>query len=368
MNDSVRLWNPIFELNLRSPTPFTWFFLSFLLLWAIGFLIVLDVILWRFPHRIWDHIFYSIAVFVISSLVYQVRPSRVPLIGLWLFLVSFFLLWMVFLPGIGKSIQGKAHWISLGFTTLQPIELVKLGWILFLANLLSRLQRKEESPERVIMIIGLFLGSIVLNMVWQPDIDGLVFFVAFTSLMVMISGQFPFRILLRFLAAAFSAMIVCGVVALYIKGANLSSLTSKRMDDLKIVQVAFASGFPFGVGMGRNVMSFSISNPHTDFILAPLVEELGVFGGFCVFFLFFFLCATAWWYGSQEREFFWTMVSWGIAFHLGMQCLVNVGVALALLPTAGTPFPFLSWGGTALLVNASEIALLARRMNETKRG
>ncbi|MHA2610935.1 MAG: FtsW/RodA/SpoVE family cell cycle protein [bacterium JZ-2024 1] len=367
MSNSVRLWNPIFELNWRKPAHFTFFFLSFILLWAVGFLIVLDVILWRFPHLVWNHIFYSTLAFGIFFLVYLVRPSRIQRFAFWIFFVSFLLLWMVLVPGIGKSIQGKAHWISLGFTTLQPIELVKLGWILYLAFLLSRLQRGEESPRKVLKTTGVWLVLILLNLALQPDIDGLVFFVSFTLLMLLISGQFSFRLWMTSLALAFVVMIFLGAGALVLKGVDFSSLGTKRMDDLKIVQVAFAAGFPFGVGMGRNVMSFSISNPHTDFILSILMEEVGVVGGFCVLFLLFFLSFTAWMYGVQEREFFWAMVSGGIAFHLAMQCLINVGVALALLPTAGTPFPFLSWGRTALMVNATEIALLARRMNEERR-
>ncbi len=361
----MNFWRNIWSVNNGKVSCFSLFLLAFFLLWAIGVIVILDVILWRFPEKIFNHLIFSLIGLLAFFPVYQLKPSRIYLLSPWIFFISFLLLWLVFIPPLGVSIRGKAHWISIGITTIQPIEILKLGWILFLSYELYQLRAGHVSPHKALKKIGIWLILILVNLALQPDIDGFAFFAGFTVFMLFISAQFPVRLLARYLAPAFLLIFFLGVAAMYIKEVNFSSLGEMRWDDLRLVRTSFASNFPFGLGLGRTVLSFAISNPHTDFVIAPLIEETGVLGGLGVLFLFFFLTGVIMWQGSREAEFFWTMLYWGVGLHLTLQFIVNLGVALALLPTAGTPFPLLSWGRTALAVHSAEMAILARRMKET---
>jgi cell division protein FtsW len=286
----------------------------------------------------------------------------------WLFMLGTGFLVFVLIPGIGREVNGARRWISVGFGTFQPSELMKLFVVLYAADYTVRKAafmddfRKGFLPMFAVMT---FIAALLLR---EPDFGALVV-VTMIAMAILFLGGLNWRLfagLAGLLAVAFVVLIVSSPYRLqrilgfmdpwsdaYGKGYQLSHSL-----------IAFGRGEWTGVGLGASVEKlFYLPEAHTDFLLAVIAEELGFVGVLAVILLFLFLIHRAFAVGSQAaslERYYAALVAQGVGVWLAVQAFINMGVNMGLLPTKGLTLPLLSFGGTGIVVNCMALAILLR--------
>lgn len=285
----------------------------------------------------------------------------------WL-VVGIVLLVVVLVPGIGRSVNGSRRWIHLGPIALQVSELVKLCAVMYISGFLA--QHGDEARETfmgVLKPLGLLAVMGVLLLL-EPDFGAtVVVFVTVLGIMFMAGIRIRWFLLLILIAAIGSGLLV------YLSPYRLARLTgflhpwqNQFGSGYQLTQslIAFGRGGIFGDGLGNSIQKlFYLPEAHTDFILAITGEELGFVGIFTLLCLY----AVLIWRGlkiaqlaQKLGQIFESYVAYGITFWLGLQMIVNYGVNLGLLPTKGLTLPFISYGGSSLLIDCAVIGILLR--------
>lgn len=287
----------------------------------------------------------------------------------WLWLcVGLGLLALVLIPGIGRVVNGARRWLALGPLTLQVSELVKLFVIIYLAGYLVR--RHEEVRNRwsgfIKPMAVVFMVTLLLML--EPDFGATVVTAGTAFGLVFLAGVKLSQFLLVILSCA-SAFALLIFASPYRK-ARLVGFTDPWADQFnsgyQLTQslIAFGRGEWFGVGLGNSIQKLSyLPEAHTDFVFAIWSEEFGLFGALAVLVLFAILVGSIFRIGRRAElagKFFSAFVAYGIALLLSMQIFINVGVNTGLLPTKGLTLPFLSYGGSSLIVCLLSVALVLR--------
>ena len=286
----------------------------------------------------------------------------------WLLLVCVLLLLLVFVPGIGRSVNGARRWINLGISSFQAVEAVKLLYIIWLASYLKRYSEDISATWPAMLkplgVAVLLVGLLLL----QPDFGSSSLLLAITAGMLVLGGVNMPRmfgpVLVLLPALAFIA------IAEPYRVSRLTSFVNPWADpfntgyQLTNSLMAVGRGEWFGVGLGASVQKLSyLPEAHTDFILAVLAEELG-FAGVCVVIaLYAGLVGRALWLGLQcveMRRHFSGYCAFGVALWIGLQSFVSIGVNLGLLPTKGLTLPLISSGGSSVLMTCAAVGLLLR--------
>jgi cell division protein FtsW len=292
-----------------------------------------------------------------------------------LLLIGFLLLLAVFVPGLGMRRNGALRWLNVGFTGLQPVEAFKL---LLIAYLSSYLVRHRESVQRnffgVIKPIAVAGVGVVLLLA-QPDFGSAALIGAMTVGLIWLGGARMRNLVFLGLPM----MPVMAWAAMYAEY-RIKRLTSFRDpfldpfgDGYQLAQalIAVGRGEWFGVGLGGSVQKlFYLPEAHTDFILAVLAEELGLFGIVLVLGLFAWLCGRGLLLGAravQRGLYFQGYVAFGISLCIALQALVSIGVNLGVLPTKGLTLPLISSGGSSVLMTCAMIGVLLRVSYELTR-
>lgn len=285
----------------------------------------------------------------------------------WL-IVGLVLLILVLIPGIGHVINGSRRWIIFGPVAIQVSELVKLCAVMYVASYLCRHAEEVKAtlegvlkPVAALVLIGLLL-------LLEPDFGAtVVIFVTALGMLFMAGARLRWFYLLM-LAAGFAAVVL--VIFSPYRMARFLGFLHPWNDALgtgyQLSQslIAFGRGGIFGVGLGNSVQKlFYLPEAYTDFILAIIGEELGVIGVALVLLLFGLLV----WRGlnigknaHQQLQMFDAFCAYGLTFWLAMQVIVNMGVNIGLLPTKGLTLPFISYGGSSLVVDCMVIGILLR--------
>lgn len=285
-----------------------------------------------------------------------------------LLLAAVVLLVLVLLPGIGREVNGAKRWIGLGIFNLQPSELAKLFSVMFIAAYLVR--RQTEVREKLTGFIKpmMVLGPIAALLLAEPDFGATVVLVGAAIAMLFLGGVN----LLRFIPLA-TGVLGLGVWVMTSQAYRLERLTN-FVDpwadqygagyQLSQALIAFGRGEWLGVGLGNSVQKqFYLPEAHTDFVFAVLAEELGMVGALLTVGLFVFVSVRALYIGlwaEKAKQFFSAYVAYGLAFLWIGQVLINIGVNVGLLPTKGLTLPFLSYGGSSLVICCISLALLLR--------
>ena len=318
--------------------------------------------------------------FILVGLVCAVVAFQVPTQVLqkyapWLFVFGVALLILVLIPGVGRAVNGSRRWLSLFAINLQPSELMKLFAVLYAADYAVRKGAvKDHLLKPFLPMFGVMalVGALLLL---EPDMGAFVVICAIAMGTLWLGG-FNLKIfggLVLLLPLAFAALIFSSEYRLqrvmgfmdpwsdpYGKGYQLSHAL-----------IAFGRGEWLGVGLGGSVEKlFYLPEAHTDFLLAVIAEELGLFGVCSVILLFGWLIVRAFAIGRQAAmsdRLFAALVAQGVAVWLGVQAIINIGVNTGVLPTKGLTLPFLSFGGSGVVVNLVAIAVLLRIDYENRR-
>ena len=313
------------------------------------------------------------AIFLALGVVVAFITFQIP-IALWqkfapaLFIIGGFLLVIVLIPGVGREVNGSRRWISLGLMTMQPSELMKFFAVLYAADYTVRKAafmhdfKKGFLPMLSVMV---FIGAVLLR---EPDFGALVVITSI-AMSILFLGGLNWRVfagLIVLLAGAFVVLIISSPYRLQ----RIVGFMDPWADafgkgyQLSHSLIAFGRGEWLGVGLGGSVEKlFYLPEAHTDFLLAVIAEELGFVGVTVVLALFVLLIYRAFMVGREammREKYFAALVAQGIGVWLAVQAFINIGVNMGLLPTKGLTLPFLSYGGTGIIVNCIAVAVLLR--------
>ena len=305
---------------------------------------------------------------VLAALAFQIPVAMWQRGAPYLFLGGTLLLILVLIPRVGIEVNGSRRWLPLGVATMQPSEIMKIFVVLYAADYTVRKTAlMHDIKKGFLPLFGvMFLtGSLLLL---EPDFGAFVV-VTCIAMGILFLGGLNWRVfagLIVLLLMAFVALIVASPYRLqrvigfmdpwsdpYGKGYQLSHSL-----------IAFGRGEWFGVGLGGSVEKlFYLPEAHTDFLLAVVAEELGFAGVTVVLALFVVFIYRAFAVGRQSaslERYFAALVAQGIAVWLAVQAFINMGVNMGLLPTKGLTLPFMSYGGTGIVVNCIAVAIVLR--------
>lgn len=315
--------------------------------------------------------FLSIGIATIAAVVMLQVPIRV-----WerwaphIFVVSLVLLVIVLVPFIGKGVNGARRWIPLGIMNFQPSELAKLGIAMYAANYMVRKMDARENFMRAVFPMGVALGVVGMLLLAEPDMGAFMVIAAIALGILFLGGVNGrmFFLSVAILVGAFVLMIVFSEfrrqrIFAYLDPWNPAYAQGKAYQ-LTHSLIAFGRGEIFGQGLGNSVEKlYYLPEAHTDFLMAVLGEELGFVGVLFVIVAFFWLTRRVFAIGRQaiamDRVFAGLMTQ-GIGIWIGVQAFINIGVNLGVLPTKGLTLPLMSYGGSALLLNLTAIAIVLR--------
>ena len=312
-------------------------------------------------------------VYLLISLVALAVTLSVP-VAVWerfrfmLLFFGFAGLVAVLIPGIGREVNGSWRWIAVGPINIQPSELAKLFAVVFLAGYL--VQRKDEVKQEWFGFFKPFmvLGPMACLLIVEPDFGATVVLMGAATGMLFLGGVGLFRFLLLF--GSLGALAALAVWAEPYRLQRLTGFLDPWQDpygtgyQLTQALIAFGRGEWFGVGLGNSIQKqFYLPEAHTDFVFAVLAEELGMIGALAAFALLVFVAIRGLYVGLAAEArgmLFHAYLAYGLAIMWCGQILINVGVNIGLLPTKGLTLPFLSYGGSSLVVCCICLGLLLR--------
>ncbi|MBM4332797.1 MAG: putative lipid II flippase FtsW [Deltaproteobacteria bacterium] len=298
-------------------------------------------------------------MFFLARLNYR----RLKILAIPLLLVSLVLLGVLILPGMRHEVGGSARWLRLSFFSFQPAELAKLALVIYLAYSLARKEGRMQSFSAGFLPYVIILGIFFALVLKQPDFGTGIIFGAIVFIMLFVAGT---RILFlgSTILATLPVILFLALRADYRKERLFSFLnpwSDPGNAGFQIIQsfLAFGAGKIFGVGLGEGRQKlFYLPEVHTDFILAVIGEELGLVGVTVVIGLFVFLIIRGFQICFRASDLFGTYLALGIATLMAVQTLLNMGVVMGLLPTKGSTLPFISYGGTSLMINLMAMGIL----------
>jgi cell division protein FtsW len=273
------------------------------------------------------------------------------------------LLAAVHVPGIGAEAGGATRWLRLGPLTFQPSELARLILILYLAYSIDRKQAQIKvfsigfAPHMVI------LAAFAVLIITQPDFGSVVILAIITWIMLYVGGVRIVYLLMTVVMLLPAAYYVL-VNAAYRLKRLLSFLDPWQYQNAEGYQVihsmmAFGTGGLWGTGVGKGYQKlFYLPEPHTDFIFSVIGEELGLVGVTVILTLYGLILWRGVAIARAARDPYGSFLASGLTVGILLQVCVNMAVTLGLLPTKGLTLPFLSYGGTSLLVNMAAIGIL----------
>ena len=280
-----------------------------------------------------------------------------------LLVIALALLVAVLIPPFGQSINGTRRWIRLGPASFQPVELAKLALVIYLAGYLAHRREQLNDFRRGVLPPLLIAGALAGLVLLQPDLGNCLALVTVTFALLFVAGT-RVRHLLLVVAPAVPVLIALVWMAPY----RLRRITAfidpwqdPRGSGFQIIQswLALGGGGWLGRGIGESRQKlFYLPESHTDFIFAIIGEELGFVGAVAVVALFAVLVWRGLRVGLRAPDPFGAYLALGITVLIATQTLVNIGVVTGVLPTKGLPLPFVSFGGSALVVTLGATGVL----------
>ena len=264
--------------------------------------------------------------------------------------------------GLGHSGGGATRWLSVGPVHIQPAEMAKLALVTWLAYSLAKKADKVKSFTVGFLPHLLVAGLFMLLCMKQPDFGSAVVLLLLTFTMLFVAGAKVGYILgASILGGAFGAISIMSKQYRYERYLAWINMDQHRADlayqPFQSV-MAFGSGGTWGTGVGKGLQTLYLPEAHNDFIAAIIGEELGFVGILTLCIVYFALTARGVRAAFRAPDDYGSYLAFGISTMFGAQALVNLSVALAILPTKGLTLPFLSFGGSSLLVNAVAAGIL----------
>ena len=300
-----------------------------------------------------------VAMYVISKIDYHIYLKRCNQI----FLICFILLILVLIPGIGTVRNGSRSWFGIGSFGIQPSEFMKLALIIFTSKYMVKHEKEMKFIKKgVLPILGITLLVFGLIML-QPDFGTGVIIVMSIMGLIFIGGA-PMKFFIRMGLIGIVGIVILIMMAPY-RLERILSFLNPWQDPLgsgfQIIQSLYAigPGGLFGYGfLNSRQKHFYLPEPQTDFIFSIISEEFGFLGILIVASLFITILYRCFKISKNSKDLFAKYLSFGIAFQIGFQAILNLMVVTGLIPVTGVTLPFLSYGGSSLLITLASIGII----------
>ena len=295
----------------------------------------------------------SAALFVVSFFDYHKFYN----LALPILLGSIFLLFLVFIPGLGIRALGASRWIDLGFFVIQPSEFVKLSLTIYLSAWFST---KEKGRFLAFLLL---IGLVILLVMLQPDMGTAMIILGEAVILYFLSGGNILHILSLIPAVGIGGLVL--ILLEPYRAARLATFLNPEQGiaessyHLRQILIALGSGGLFGVGIGNSLQKYAyLPEATTDSIFAIIGEELGFLGVVVLLLVMLFIIYRGFYIATRAKDVFGKLLAGGITSFIAIQTMVNLGAQTALLPLTGVPLPFISYGGSALIINLFSIGIL----------
>lgn len=341
-----------------------------ILLATLGLVVVYSTSSNLAVHRLGDSYYYlkRQALFCMLGLGIMILAKNIPC-SLYsklvypLLLISFCLLALLYVPGISHRVGGACRWLKIGGFTFQPSELAKFALAVYMAYSMSKKGSGMESFSRGLFPHVLIAVAFMSIIVFQPDLGTAVIIGCWLMIVLFVGGV---RLMHLFFIFVLSAPAVFWLVWHAEYRINRLLAFINPWDDpqgigFQIIHsfLAFGSGGVFGAGLGNSKQKlFYLPEPHTDFALSIVGEELGFLGVTFILVLFGILIMRGIKIALDARDLYSSYLALGLTCFIGLQVLVNMGVVMGLLPTKGLTLPLISYGGSSLALNFLCIGIL----------
>jgi cell division protein FtsW len=300
-----------------------------------------------------------VAMFVVMRVDYHWwrRRTNFILIGTGLLMA------LVLVPGLGVNVNGSSRWLGYGILRIQPSEFAKLGVLLFVADLLARRADKVDNWRVTLQPVLVVFVVFAAMLLAQPNLGTTIVLGAIVFVMLFVGGVAIKPLGITFAVGAVSATLLAmiesyrwrrlkGFIDPWKDAANTGYQTIQS-------QVAIAHGGVTGSGLGQSRAKYGfLPFAHTDFIFAIISDELGMIGALLVVALFIALCVAGIRTALQAPDRYGMLLATGITSWILIQAFVNIGAVVGVLPITGVPLPFVSYGGSSLLVMMAAVGLL----------
>lgn len=307
-------------------------------------------------HYVQKQAFFGGLALIAMLLTSMMSPTLVRRLGVIGFLVAFVAL--ALLPVFGTDFgKGAVRWYSLGFASLQPSEFLKPGFVIVAAWLFAASQQINGPPGKAWSFA--LCVTIVMLLVMQPDFGQACLVMFGWSVMYFVAGA--------------PMLLLVGMVIMVILGGTIAYSSSehfaRRIDGFLSAEVdpttqlgyatnAIREGGLFGVGVGEGEVKWSLPDAHTDFIIAVAAEEYGLIMVLAIIALYSLVVLRSLFRLMRERDPFIRLAGTGLACMFGVQAMINMGVAVRLLPAKGMTLPFVSYGGSSLIAGGIAVGML----------
>jgi cell division protein FtsW len=318
----------------------------------------------------------SVGIGVVGMLVaMRTRVRYWEHLGPYLLLSGIAMLVLILLPGIGVHVNGSSRWLPLGIVNLQPSELVKLFMIVYAAGYLARKQEELRFFTQGILMLSIVLAVIGMLLLQEPDL-GSVVVISLTVFTMLFLGGVRFLHFTAVVSAGLGGMVLLTLISPY-RMARVTGFLDPWADpfntgfQLTQALIAFGRGEWFGVGLGASIQKmFYLPAAYTDFLFAVVAEELGLLGVLVIMALFgiivwraFRIAAAA----ERNGRIYAARLAQGLGLMLGLQAIINMGVNMGAFPTKGLTLPFVSYGGSSMIVSCVAAGLLLMIEREQRR-
>jgi len=301
----------------------------------------------------------AVITFLVMSMDYkQLRRYSKPLM-----VVSFFMLVLVLIPGLGREVSGARRWFRFKMFSFQPSELATLATLIYVSDFIARRGPQIRSFTRGFLPPMLALGGIIALILLQPDLGTSLALGVVVVIMLFIAGVRPLYIL-SLILASLPALYVLIFAVPYRRMRILAFLNpwlDPRGSGFQIIQsqIALGSGGLFGVGLGQSKQKlFYLPAAHTDFIFSIIGEELGLLGTLGVIVLFMIFIRQGLKIIKNAPNAFSYFLSLGLVLMISLKAIINIGVSCGVFPTKGLPLPFISYGGSSFIFDMICVGLL----------
>ena len=317
-------------------------------------------------------IFFTLGI--VATIIALSIPSNLFLTLDWIILLgSFILLIALFFPGVGTEVNGSLRWIRVGPINIQPSEVSKLALVIYISGYCVRRLGEINTSLGFFrpLIVLSFFGLLIMS---QPDLGSTLVIGALVIAVLFFAGIsfFQFSLLIS-LMGGLAAIAIYLEPYRYIRFISFTEPFEHFYGpgwQLSNALLGIGRGEWFGIGLGNSLQkNLYLPEPHTDFIFAVIVEEFGLIGGLIVILLFAFLIfgiLTTSIKALELGKLFQGLLAFGAGILIAIQVIFNIGVNLGILPTKGLTLPFISYGGTSLILFMFLMGMVLRINFENK--
>ncbi len=304
---------------------------------------------------------------VLALIVSKFPEKKLYALSLPFLLATFILLIAVFLPGLGLELKGSHRWIDLGFTVFQPSELLKISMTLYLAAWFS--SKEKGRVFAFLILLGVFCGLVML----QPDL-GTTFIISITAIsLFFLSGAKIKEMLL--IGAILSAGVIFFIGTASYRLERFSSFREFSIENptdntyhLRQIILGIGSGGLLGVGPGNSIQKYAyLPENTTDSIFAIYAEETGFIGSLFLISLYLGYTLLGFLIAVRSKDMFGRLLASGITIFISAQALINLSSQAIIVPLTGVPLPFISFGGSSMIINFIAVGLLMNVANHSNK-